>query len=78
MTDGVVTFQIVEGGLTGVEVDGNRWFRSSYFQKRFSLDAGPPLNINALQRRLQLLLEDQRIQRLNAELNQGSGPERGF
>jgi hemolysin activation/secretion protein len=71
VTDNVITFQIVEGGLTGVEVDGNRWFRSNYFQKRFNLDAGPPLNINALQRRLQLMLEDQRIQRLNAELKPG-------
>jgi hemolysin activation/secretion protein len=71
VTEGVVTFQIIEGALTGVQVDGNRWFRSSYFQKRFNLDAGPPLNINALQRRLQLLLEDQRIQRLNAELKPG-------
>jgi hemolysin activation/secretion protein len=71
VTEGVVTFQIIEGVLTGVQVDGNRWFRSSYFQKRFNLDAGPPLNINALQRRLQLLLEDQRIQRLNAELKPG-------
>ena len=78
VTDGVVTFQIVEGGLTGVEVDGNRWFRSSYFQKRFKLDAGPPLNINALQRRLQLLLEDQRIQRLNAELKPGLRPGEGI
>jgi hemolysin activation/secretion protein len=71
VTEGVVTFQIIEGALTGVQVNGNRWFRSSYFQKRFNLDAGPPLNINALQRRLQLLLEDQRIQRLNAELKPG-------
>jgi hemolysin activation/secretion protein len=71
VTEGVVTFQIIEGALTGVQVDGNRWFRSSYFQKRFNLDAGPPLNLNALQRRLQLLLEDQRIQRLNAELKPG-------
>ena len=52
-------------------MEGNRWFRSSYFQKRFFLDAGPPLNVNALQRRLQLLLEDSRIQRLNAELKPG-------
>jgi hemolysin activation/secretion protein len=71
VSEGVVTYQIIEGGLTAVEVQGNRWFRSSYFQKRFSLDAGPPLNINALQQRLQLLLEDQRIQRLNAELKPG-------
>jgi hemolysin activation/secretion protein len=78
VTEGVVTFQIVEGGLTGVEVDGNRWFRSNYFQKRFNLEAGPPLNINALQRRLQLLLEDQRIQRLNAELQPGLRPGEGI
>ena len=71
VTEGVVTYQIIEGGLTAVDVQGNRWFRSSYFQKRFFLDAGPPLNVNLLQRRLQLLLEDQRIQRLNAELKPG-------
>jgi hemolysin activation/secretion protein len=71
VTGGVINYQIIEGSLTGVEVHGNRWFRSSYFQKRFSLDAGPPLNINALQQRLQLLLEDSRIERLNAELRPG-------
>ncbi len=71
VTEGAITFQIIEGALTGVQVNGNRWFRSSYFQKRFNLDAGPPLNINSLQRRLQLLLEDPRIQRLNAELKPG-------
>ena len=71
VTGGIVNYQIIEGSLTGVEVHGNRWFRSSYFQKRFSLDAGPPLNIDALQQRLQLLLEDSRIQRLNAELRPG-------
>ena len=71
VSEGVVTYQIIEGGLTAVEVEGNQWFRSSYFQKRFLLDAGPPLNVNALQRRLQLMLEDSRIQRLNAELKPG-------
>jgi len=71
VADGVVRYQIVEGGLTGIEVEGNRWFRSSYLQRRFNLDAGPPLNVNALQQRLQLLLEDPRIQRLNAELRPG-------
>ena len=71
VAEGVITFQIVEGGLTAITVEGNRWFRSSYLQKRFNLDAGPPLNVNALQQRLQLLLEDPRIQRLNAELKPG-------
>ena len=72
VSSGVVNYQIIEGNLTAVEVEGNRWFRSSYFQKRFNLDAGPPLNVNSLQRRLQLLLEDPRIQRLNAELRPGA------
>ncbi len=78
VTEGVVTYQIIEGRLSAVDVEGNRWFRSSYFQKRFFLDAGPPLNVNALQRRLQLLLEDSRIQRLNAELKPGLKPGEGI
>src|SRR5215468_4428486 len=78
ITEGVVTYQIIEGALNAVDVEGNRWFRDSYFQKRFLLDAGPPLNVNALQRRLQLLLEDSRIQRLNAELKPGLKPGEGI
>jgi hemolysin activation/secretion protein len=78
VTDGVITYQIIEGKLTAVEVEGNKWFRSSYFQKRFNLAAGPPLNINALQQRLQLLLEDSRIQRLNANLKPGVRPGEGI
>jgi len=70
----VITYQIIEGSLKAIEVEGNRWFRSSYFTKRFSLAAGPPLNVNALQERLQLFLEDPRIQRLNAELKPGLKP----
>ena len=78
VTEGVVSYQIIEGSLSAVDVEGNRWFRNSYFQKRFLRDAGPPLNVNALQRRLQLLLEDSRIQRLNAELKPGLKPGEGI
>jgi hemolysin activation/secretion protein len=74
ITDGVVTFSIIEGEVTRIELEGNRWFRSSYLQKRFLLDAGPPLNINSMQQRLRLLLEDPRIRRLNAELKPGLKP----
>jgi len=74
VTEGVITYQIIEGRLTAIDVEGNRWFRSSYFTKRFSLAGEPPLNVNALQERIQLLLEDPRIQRLNAELKPGLRP----
>jgi hemolysin activation/secretion protein len=66
--DGIVTIQIIEGKLTSIEVEGNKWFRSGYIQNRIRLSAGPPLNINALQERLQILQQDERIQKLNAEL----------
>jgi hemolysin activation/secretion protein len=78
ITDGVVTFRIIEGELTRVELQGNRWFRSSYLEKRFSLAGGPPLNVNALQERLQLLLEDPRIERLNGQLKPGVKPGEGI
>jgi len=71
VTEGVLTLQVIEGELTRIEVEGNRWFRSSYVRNRLVLGAGPPLNLNALQERLQLLLQDSRIQRLNTELRPG-------
>src|SRR3990172_752673 len=32
VTSGVVTYNIVEGRLTAIEVEGNRWFTSSYIR----------------------------------------------
>lgn len=74
VTGGVITYQVIEGKLSGTEVEGNRWLRSRYYQERFALAARPPLDIDSLQERLQLLLEDPRIERLNAELKPGVAP----
>jgi hemolysin activation/secretion protein len=74
---GVITYQVVEGKLSRTEVEGNRWLRTRYYQERLALAAGPPLDVNALQERLQLLLEDPRIERLNAELKPGVSPAEG-
>jgi hypothetical protein len=52
-------------------VEGNRWFRTGYLRDRLAVDAGSPLNINGVGQRLQLLQQDERIQRLNAELRPG-------
>jgi hemolysin activation/secretion protein len=71
VTEGVIRLQIVEGQLKRIEVEGNQWFRSGYLQDRLILGAGPPVNINALQQRLQLLQQDPRIQQINAELKPG-------
>ena len=73
--DGVVELHIVEGRLADVEIEGTRWFRPSYFEKRLMIDADLPLQIERLEERLQLLQQDERIRRLNARL--GPGAERG-
>ncbi len=74
LTAGVLMYRITEGELTGIDVGGARWFRPSYFRSRLQLGAGPPLNIDDLQRRFRLLLEDPRIAKLNAQLKPGARP----
>lgn len=69
--DGVVRYEIVEGALSHVEVTGNQWLRSSYITSRILRGAGPPLNVNDLQERLQILQQDGLIERINAELAPG-------
>lgn len=71
IVDGLLTLQVIEGTLSRINVEGNYWFRSSYFTSRLQRDAGPPVNVNALQQRLQLFQTDPRIERINAELRPG-------
>src|SRR5262245_54893733 len=71
VSEGVITLQIIEGELSNIEISGTKWFRDSYIRKRIALGAGPPLNIGALQERLQFLQQDERIARLAAELRPG-------
>lgn len=69
--DGVMTFQIIEGSLSTIEITGNRWFRSSYVRRRVALGVTTPLNLLSLQERLQFLQQDDRIERFQAELKPG-------
>ena len=71
VVDGLLTFQVIEGKLSRIDVEDNYWFRSSYFTSRLQHDAGPPVNVNALQERLRLFQTDQRIERINVELRPG-------
>lgn len=71
VTDGVITFHIVEGALSRIEVDGNRWLRTGYIEQRLALGTDPPLNRDALAERMQLLREYGNIDRLNATLRPG-------
>lgn len=69
--DGVVTYRIVEGQLTHIDVAPTRWFRERFLRRRVQLGAGPPLNVYDLQERLQFLQQDPRVERLDAELRPG-------
>jgi hemolysin activation/secretion protein len=71
VSEGVITFHIIEGTLTDVTLEGQRWFREGYLRRRLTLNVVPPLNIGTLQERLQLLQQDDRIERLQAELSPG-------
>lgn len=71
VASGVITVQIIEGKLTRIDVEGNRWFRSSYLSDRLSLGSRTPVTLDPLQEQLQLLQQDRRIERVNAELRPG-------
>lgn len=72
VVEGVVTIRIIEGQLTRIDLEGLDWFRPIYLQSRIALAADPPVNVNRLQERLQLLQADPRIERINAELRPGA------
>jgi hemolysin activation/secretion protein len=71
VTSGVITVQIIEGTLTRIDIEGNRWFSSSYLRDRLSLGSRKPVTLGPLQEQLQLLQQDRRIGRVNAELRPG-------
>ncbi|MFQ5566194.1 MAG: ShlB/FhaC/HecB family hemolysin secretion/activation protein [Paracoccaceae bacterium] len=75
--NGRVVFQIIEGVLGDVEISGDRRLYDGYFEDRIRLSAGPPLNVNDLQRRLRIMLDDPLIHRLDAELTPGLRPGEG-
>ncbi len=71
---GVLTLQAVEGRLTGIEVAGNRGFRSSYLTDRLGRGVSVPFNVNDLGRQQQLLLQDPLLRRLNLSVQPGLAP----
>lgn len=72
--EGQVRFLIVEGELNKIEVSGTTRLYSGYVSRRLSLGAGPPLNVKELQERIQILLDDPRIEGLDARLSPGIRP----
>lgn len=74
VADGVVTLQIVEGRVSQIVVGGAQGFRPGVLANRLALGVGPPLNVNDLQERMQLMLQDPLIAQLSAQLAPGIAP----
>jgi hemolysin activation/secretion protein len=75
--DGIVEYRIVEGELSGIELQGNRWFRNRYLTSRIELAAQRPLDVRRVEGQLQILQQDPRIRRVQAELRPGALPGEG-
>jgi hemolysin activation/secretion protein len=73
--EGVIAVEIVEGELAEIVVNGLTSLRPEFVSDRIRLGAGPPLNVNELRERIQLLLLDPAIDQVNARL--GPGLRRG-
>ncbi len=74
VADGTITLQVVEGRVTDIVVGGTQGFRPRVLANRLALGVGPPLNVNDLQERMQLVLQDPLVAQLSAQLAPGIAP----
>ncbi|MCK5720461.1 MAG: ShlB/FhaC/HecB family hemolysin secretion/activation protein [Thiomargarita sp.] len=69
--DGVIFIEIIEGILLNIDVTGNEKLRTSYIKERLRDKTGDTLEIQKLQERLQMLQQNPRLKRIQAELGPG-------
>jgi len=74
LRNGVVTIQVVEGGLEAINVNGTRRLNQNYVRSRIATRTFTPLNQNRLLEALQLLQLNPLIENISAELSAGSRP----
>lgn len=72
MVNGIITLSVIEGTLNEIQIQGLKYFREGYIASRLEKSAAAPVNIGRLQEALQLLQEDPRIKRINAEFKPGA------
>jgi hemolysin activation/secretion protein len=77
VTDGVLEIVIVEGRLDEIRLFGLESLEPAFVAARLRQGIGPPLNIEELRERIQLLLTDPAIERLDARLGPGVRPGEG-
>lgn len=78
VVDGLITLMVIEGRLTEIGIEGDKYFDEEYLRDRLTAAAGPPLNISKIQQALLQLQEDPRINLIKAELKPGLGLGEGI
>lgn len=71
LSQGIVSIQVVEGELEGIQITGLKRLRENYVRSRINLAATTPLNEKSLETALQLLILNPIITTVNAELTAG-------
>jgi hemolysin activation/secretion protein len=72
--DGLVTFRAIEGRITAIDIVEYGRLKPTFIEKRIALGTGPPLNLNDLQERLQIMDTNPLIKRLDVQLSPGDNP----
>lgn len=72
VSDGTVDVRVQEGRLGTVSVEGTDRLRPGFVRSRLEWAGRAPVNVNALERELQVLQQDPQIARLHAELRPGA------
>ena len=71
VSDGIVTFEIIEGALSEITIRGNQRLRSGYIRNRILRGAGEPLNLGTLRDPLLQLRQNPNIRDISARLRRG-------
>lgn len=69
--DGTVRIELVEGILSKIDVEGTKTLKPDFIRERLELGAGPPLNVKQLGERLQIIVQEPQVARINADLQPG-------
>ncbi len=72
--EGWVLFRIVEGRLTDIRLQGNRWLRPSFYRARLLAHGGDPLNVNEIRNTLQVWRDVYPLDLVNADIQPGAVP----
>ena len=68
---GRIRIDVVEGVLGRIDVEGTKTLDPEFIRERLELGAGPPLNVNQLGERMQIIIQEPQIARINADLQPG-------